>query len=83
MDDGSFKNYGLSLCTHSFPPKDVQRLDYFLSEKYDLKTSLHNGGEGKDQWLIYIWAESMTRLGQIVKPHMVPSMLYKLGKHQS
>jgi ubiquinol-cytochrome c reductase cytochrome b subunit len=78
MEDGSFKNYGLALSTHSFSPKEVERLSRFLAKKYGLKTTLHNGGEGKDQWLIYIWAESMPRLAQIVKP----SMLYKLGKYQ-
>lgn len=81
-DDGSFKKYGLALSTHGFTRGDVERLAHFLTGRYGLKITLNNGGEGKDQWLLYIWAESMPRLAQLVRPYVPPSMLYKLGKYQ-
>ena len=78
MDDGSRVGKGLKLCTHSFTFEECSRLAFILFEKYQLKAVVQSAGK-ENQYIIYIWKESMPELRKLVKPYMVSSMLYKLG----
>jgi len=79
MDDGCIiPNRGVRLCTNSFTYEEVKFLADLLKDKFDLKTKVHSGGIVNSH-TIYISKKSLTDLIQIVKPFMVPSMLYKLG----
>jgi ubiquinol-cytochrome c reductase cytochrome b subunit len=79
MDDGGRSGDGVKLATNSFTYNDCTRLTTVLHELYGLKSSVQSAGyPGQHQ--IYIWAESMTALRALVRPHMVSSMLYKLGE---
>jgi ubiquinol-cytochrome c reductase cytochrome b subunit len=42
-----------------------------------LKASLQSAGS-ENQYLVYIWKQSMNDLRNIVSPYIVPSMKYKL-----
>lgn len=64
--------------TNSFTYEDCLLLSKVLSDKYGLKTSVHSAG-APNQYVIYVFKESMPLLRDIVKPHMVSSILYKLG----
>jgi hypothetical protein len=79
MGDGSFhpQNGGLLLCTDSYTVQDVVNLQNVLIIRYNLYCSLrlHNMG----QYRVYIYKKSISTLSSIVRPHMVPSMLYKIG----
>lgn len=44
--------------------------------RYDLKCSLHKSNEN---YRIYISRSSVGKVIEIVKPHIIPSMYYKLG----
>jgi hypothetical protein len=77
MGDGSLKSQGLLLCTDSNTIQDVVRLMNVLTIRYDLKCTMHNSNPG--QYRIYISRKSMPKLISIVKPHMAPCMLFKLG----
>ena len=79
IDDGARVGKGLKLCTNSFTFEDTTRLTIVLHELYSIKSSVQSVGV-KDQYIIYIWSESMPTLRTIVKPYMVSSMLYKLGE---
>lgn len=79
--DGAVSS-GLKIATNSFTRADTQFLCNVLKEKYGLVATVNSAGaKSKDQYCIYIWKESMPLLARIVKPHMHPSMLYKLNSH--
>lgn len=78
MDDGSRLGSGLKLSTNSFTFEDTTRLALVLNKLYGLKSSVQSAGY-LNQYVIYIWSESMNKLRQLVKPYIVSSMLYKLG----
>ena len=79
MDDGSKVSQGLKLCTNSYTYIDCLFLVKVLSEKYSLKASVQLAGTNtKDQFVIYIWKDSMSLLREIVKPYIIPEMIYKV-----
>jgi hypothetical protein len=78
MDDGGRVGYGLKLATNSFSYGDCTRLSLIIYEQYGIKSSVQSAGV-PNQYIIYIWSESMPILREIVRPYIVPSMLYKLG----
>jgi hypothetical protein len=81
MDDGTICSSGLRLCLHAFSYTDFQIFSHFLESQYSLKNTLQAANSERTQWYIYIRAESMPLLIPLVKPYMVTSMHYKLGKH--
>ena len=76
MDDGSKQGKGLHLNVYAFSPECVNRLINVLNTKFGLKCSIHLKN-GKPR--IYVFKESIELLISIVKPHMVPSIMYKLS----
>ena len=76
MGDGQLKDNGLTLCTDCYPVQDVVRLLNVLVIRYGLVCSLHEPNKGC--YRIYIRKKSLTLLESIVRPHMAPSMLYKI-----
>lgn len=82
MDNGCKVGSGLKIATHSFNYSDLIFLIFLLNKKFNLKASIHSDGRSKyNQYVIYIWTESMPNLVKIIKPYMNASMLYKLGKY--
>ena len=88
MDDGSFnKSKGsLVLCTDSYCKEDVLYLISILKTKFNLLAALFTTNQprvetrnSKIYYRIRINKSSMPTLINLVKPHIIPSMLYKLG----
>jgi hypothetical protein len=81
MGDGSYQPKGsLVLCTDSFSLQDVILLMNVLMVRYGLECSLihyHNRSNIK-LYRIRIPKKSMYTLRNIVLPHIVPSMYYKI-----
>lgn len=77
MDDGSKSNKGLKLATNSFTFSDCNLLVKVLNENFQLKSSVQSAGV-ENQYVIYIWKESMPILRKIVLPFFDPSMKYKI-----
>jgi len=80
MDDGAKVGKGLKLSTNSFTYNECLVLVKVLSDNFNLKTSIQSAG-AKDQYIIYIWNESMDNLRNIVSPYIIPEMKYKLNKN--
>jgi hypothetical protein len=77
-DDGCLiKNRGLKFSTNSFILKEIQYLAYLLKNKYSLNTSIHKTGI-VNQYNLYIPKSSLYDLIKIVKPHIHPTMFYKI-----
>ena len=77
MQDGSRgTSKGLYLCTDSFTHADVQRLSQYLSNRYEIKCSIHKTG---GNYRIYILAKSVETVKILILPFMHNTMKYKLG----
>jgi hypothetical protein len=61
-----------------FQKKVVKDLSDLLKLKFDLNNVIQFKGNN-NQFLIYIKADSIPKLKQIILPHMYYSMIYKLG----
>jgi ubiquinol-cytochrome c reductase cytochrome b subunit len=79
MGDGSVASSGMKLCTNVFTFSDVQFLCLVLYEKYGIRAKPNLAGGGPDQFVVYVYKESMPLLSQLVRPYIVPSMHYKLN----
>lgn len=78
MDNGGKVNQGLKLSTNSFNYNDCLILINALNNNFNLKCSIQLAG-APNQYIIYIWKESMEDLKRIVSPYIIPSMKYKLN----
>jgi ubiquinol-cytochrome c reductase cytochrome b subunit len=79
MDDGSRTSSGLKIATNCFTLEEVKLLCKILMNKYNISANPNKDG---NQWVIYINAKSMPSLSKLIKPYMVSSMHYKLGKYK-
>ena len=77
MGDGGARKHGLNLCLDNYNIKDIIRFMNVLIIKFNLKCTLHY--HTPTQPRVYIRQQSMATLQNIVKPHMIPSMFYKIG----
>nr|QCQ69153.1 LAGLIDADG endonuclease [Powellomyces hirtus] len=76
MDDGSAERTGLRIATNGFSYSENELLCKILMAKYNIKATVISYGPGKG-FVIRIWKESVQDYIDIVRPHMLPSMLYK------
>ena len=75
--DGKYsKSGGLILCTDSFTLNEVILLINILIIKFELDCTIHLNKPGS--YRIYIKKSSMNKLQELVSPHFVQSMLYKI-----
>jgi hypothetical protein len=81
MNNGCKVGSGLKLSIDNFKYSDLIFLISLFYNKFSLKVSIQSGNNKSDQYVIYILAESMFTLVNIVKPYIIPSMKYKLGKY--
>ena len=79
MDDGGRIGKGLKFATNYFSYEDCLLLSNVLFDKYNLRTSVQSAGV-PNQYIIYVFKESMPTLRELVQPYMVSSMRYKLGE---
>jgi ubiquinol-cytochrome c reductase cytochrome b subunit len=78
MVNGAKVSKGLILNINSFSYNDCLLLIKALNSNFNIKASIQSAGT-KDQYIIYIWKESMTDLINIVFPYIIPEMRYKLN----
>lgn len=79
MDDGSKVNKGLKLSTNSFSYSDCLILVKVLHDNFNLKVSIQSAG-APNQYILYIWKESMDQLREIISDYIIPEMKYKIIK---
>lgn len=76
MDDGTKSSKGLKLCTNCFSYSDCLLLVDVLYFNFQLKSSIQSAGN--NQYIIYIWKESIPKLKEITFPYIIKEMRYKL-----
>ena len=75
MDDGSKDGRQLRINSQSFSKDDNIILQELLRAKLGISTSLN---QDKDRFRLRVRSKSMDKLLKLIKPHIIPSMLYKL-----
>lgn len=75
MDDGGADYAGLNIQTHNFELREVERLVVALAERFGLDARTR---ANKGRWIIYVPASQVGSLRDVVKPHMLPELRYKL-----
>ncbi|PIV17910.1 MAG: hypothetical protein COS42_02935 [Flavobacteriales bacterium CG03_land_8_20_14_0_80_35_15] len=75
MDDGCNSAGSLIYNTHSFSYKNQQKLIEILDIKFGIKARLN---KDRKNYRIRIMKCSMNRLIKMIKPFIVPSMMYKI-----
>lgn len=81
MDDGgrnSKYGTGMVLDVSSFSENDRATLAQVLNNRFDLATTFHNRSEKNGK--LYIRASSAQRFCNLIRPFVIPEMLYKLTK---
>ena len=78
MDDGYVRTdkSGAYLCTSSFTIPEHHKLQHILIQSFDIQTSIHFAGKYAR---LHIPSKHLKRFFEIIKPHVVPCMRYKLS----
>lgn len=77
MDDGTKSSKGLKFSTNSFTYDECLLLTNVLYNNFNIKATVQSAG-AKDQYVVYVWKESMSILYNIVQPYIIPEMKYKI-----
>lgn len=77
MDDGGKVGAGIKFSTNSYTYEDCLKLVLALSNNFGIKSSIQSAGVS-NQYIIYVWKESMDKLREIVYPHIIREMRYKI-----
>ncbi len=75
MDDGAADRNQLRLNTQSFSREENLALAEFLHAKFGIAAQLN---KDKDRYRLRIGVECVARFIDLVAPHVIPSMQYKL-----
>jgi len=78
MDDGSYKGSVNSarFCTDGFTYNEVESLVQVLRDRYGFICTIIKDGPS---WRIGNSTKSFSDFSDLVKPHIIPTMMYKLG----
>lgn len=75
MGDGAIRNKGLLICTDNFTITEVVTLINILIIKYDFNCTIHYDNNYPR---IYISKRDMAKVRDLIGPHIIPSMKYKI-----
>jgi DNA-binding CsgD family transcriptional regulator len=76
MDDGSYNKSGATIALCNFSNENLMMFKDFLLKKWDIEITIHKTK------CIYIKANSRKIFINLIKPYIIPSMLYKLQSPQ-
>ena len=76
MDDGARTDSGGTLSTHSFIKEDQKRILAFLKERHGIQVSIV---KDRTKWKIALNHLAFAQLVSIIRPFIVPSMMYKIA----
>jgi len=85
-DDGCWhiNRHTSRLCVEGFDKEENNKMVKFFAVKYNLDTRLHKAQKekatGKQMYNIAFTRESSDRFIKLVRPYLIPSMMYKIGE---
>jgi len=79
MSDGNFHKTHqiIRLCTNNFTKSEVQLLSTALFNRYGVESRLEH--VRNEQYILVIRKTQVAKFQAIVKAHIIPSMLYRIG----
>jgi len=79
MSDGCFhkQKHIIKIYTNSFTKAEVQLLSTAVFNNFGINMTVTL--ERKDEYIIYVKKSELTRFQEIVKSHMIPSLMYRIG----
>ena len=79
MGDGTYNktNKVFRLCTHSFSKKEVEFISIVIYNKFGIINKLEHARN--KQYMLRIRGAELIKLQDVVKVHIIPSMLYRIG----
>ena len=79
MGDGNYDSLRnrVRIYTNSFTKADVERLAEAINQNFGIYAGVML--DRKDQYIITIGANELEKLRSLVLPHMIPSMMYRVG----
>jgi len=84
MDDGSkLASGGYNIFTNSFLKEELDEIIPILSNKFNLKVTIHKRPNKKNNgmyYILYISVKSANIFETLIEPYMIESMKYKLNK---
>jgi hypothetical protein len=78
MDDGSKINNTVRIASNCFTLEEVEYLSTVLFKNFHLNCKPQKSGKDKG-YILYFSSSSFVEFSNIVKPYILPSMLYKLA----
>ncbi len=76
MDDGAADHAGVTFQTHNFSNEEVCRVSTVLKERFGLVTTVRGN---RRRWIICVTASSVSRLEEVIRPHLLREFSYKLS----
>lgn len=64
-------------CTDSFTLEDNELLKNVLSEKFNINANVTKNGD--KHFRLHLYKDNVDKLNEIIKPYIIPSMLYKIN----
>jgi heterodisulfide reductase subunit B len=83
MDDGYIDKSNYILCTDSYSIKSCENIIEWFKEEWDIDAHIRNKGlskEGKMKHRIVIKSTSVQKFIDLIRPHIIQSMRYKIGE---
>lgn len=83
MDDGSWhkRKYNSRLHVEGFEKEEIEKMVKFFATKYNLDARIHKKTRrDKQQYNLTFTRESTDRFVELVRPYLIPSMMYKIGE---
>ena len=80
MDDGSYSKGKIDISTYSFSLPEINLLCEILREKFGVE--MHKYKDRDKGYRIYSNQKFTKKLIKIIKPYIIPSMMYKIGFSQ-
>lgn len=75
MDDGGADVAGLNIQTHNFELREVEHLVVALAERFGVVARTR---ANKGRWIIYVPSSEVGSLRDLIEPHVLPELRYKL-----
>lgn len=80
MDDGSKTRSGFVFSTDGKSRPECETIQRYFKQTWDISVSLQKSKNGR--WRTYVPAGDSDKFVQIIGPHVIESMKYKLGGHK-
>lgn len=82
MADGNYDagRNRVRIYTNSFTYKDVVRLAQAIKANFGVYVGVMEDSPRKNQYILTIGANELAKLKELVLPHMLPSMKYRIGE---